>query len=362
VSGASMSDCRDYDLETSFRDARLVRLARDAVARMHIDLAGMRVLTEAATGPFASTALLAALGGASDVVAVTRDSSWGTASEAFRAVGRLVEHCGVGARIRFHEGYARDVAAGCDVVTNLGFVRPIDRAMIEVLGTNAAVALMWEPWEFRAGEIDVVALRDRGVPIVATAEAHADVRTFDYLGPTVARLLLNGGIEVMRSRLLVLGSDPFGNAVAAWLAAAGAVVAPTDPERWAASIIDAAMPFDALVVVEHRDHRSIVDSRHHAALDVMRRSGSPIVRVAGVVDHHVLRAHGVVLLPDVDVEAGFMAVTTAHVGARSVVDLHAAGLKAASLVVQARRVGASCDEAVAAAVASGYGLALEAGA
>jgi hypothetical protein len=233
--------------------------------------------------------------------------------------------------------------------------------LVEALGTNAVVALMWEPWEFRVGEIDLTALRERGVPIVATAETHADVRTFDYLGPTVARLLLDGGIEVMRSRLLILGSDPFGHAVAAWLAAAGAAVARADAESWASSIVDAPMPFDALVVVEHRDHRSIVDSRHGAALDVMRRSGSPIVRVTGVVDHHVLRANGVVLLPDVDVEAGFMAVTTAHVGARSVVDLHAAGLKAASLVVQARRAGASCDEAVAVAVASGYGLALEAG-
>jgi hypothetical protein len=357
-----MSDDRDHDPGTSFSEARLVRLARDAVARMRIDLEGMRVLTEAATGPFASTALIAALASASEVVAVTRDSHWGTANEAIRAVGRLVEHSGIEARIRFHEGHARDVAAGCDVVTNLGFVRPIDRAVVEALGTNAVVALMWEPWEFRVGEIDLTALRQRGIPIVATAETHADVRTFDYLGPTVARLLLDAGIEVVRSRILVLGSDPFGQVVAAWLAAAGAVIARTDAESWASSIVGAPTPFDALVVVEHRDHRSMVDSRHGAALDVMRRSGSPIVRVVGVVDRHVLRMHDVALLPDVDVEVGFMAVTTAHVGARSVVDLHAAGLKAASLVVRARRAGASCDEAVGKAVASGYGLALEVGA
>ena len=307
-----MDDCLDRDPGTSFRDARLVRLARDAVERMRIDLAGMRVLTEAATGPFASTALIAALGCADEVVAVTRNSPWGTASEAIGAVRRLVQHSGIEARIRFHEGDARDVAAGCDVVTNLGFVRPIDRATVEALGANAAVALMWEPWEFRAGEIDLAALRERGVPIIATAETHADVRTFDYLGPTVARLLLDGGIEVMRSHLLVLGSDPFGHAVASWLAAAGAVVARADAESWVSAIVDAPVPFDALIVVEHRDHGSIVDARHGAALDVMRRSGAPIVRVCGAVDHGVLRAHHVALLPDVDIEAGFMAVTTAH--------------------------------------------------
>lgn len=354
-----MDDCRDHNLVTSFRDARVVRLARDAVARMRIDLTGMRVLTEAATGPFASTALIAALGCAGEVVAVMRDLRWGPASEAVGAVRRLVEHSGIEARIRFHEGNAHDVAAGCDIVTNLGFVRPIGRAMIDALGPNAAVALMWEPWEFRAGEIDLAALRERGVPIIATAETHTDVRTFDYLGPTVARLMLDGGIEVMRSHLLVLGSDPFGHAVASWLGAAGALVARADAESWASAIVDAQMPFDALIVVEHRDHGSIVDARHGTALNVMRRSGSPIVRICGVVDSGVLRAHNVALLPDVDIEAGFMAVTTAHIGPRSVVDLHAAGLKAASLVVKARQTGASSDEAIAVAVASGYGLALE---
>ena len=217
---------------------------------------------------------------------------------------------------------------------------------------------MWEPWEFRAGEIDLVALRERGVPIIATAETHADVRTFDYLGPTVARLLLDGGIEVVRShfsssgRILLVMPSRRGSLRRARLS-------PGDARSWPSSIVDAPVPFDALIVVEHRDHGSIVDARHGAALDVMRRSGSPIVRVCGAVDHGALRAHHVALLPDVDIEAGFMAVTTAHIGPRPVVDLHAAGLKAASLVVKARQAGASCDEAIAVAVASGYGLALE---
>ena len=357
-----MRDRHDRALETSFGDARLLRLARDAVARMSIDLADIRVLTEAATGPFASTALIALLAGASEVVAVTRDSKWGSANDAIRSVRGLAEAAGVAERIRFFEGDPRHVAAGCDLVTNLGFVRPIDRAMIDVLDVTSAVALMWEPWEYREGEIDLAALRERGVPIVATAETHPEVRTFDYLGPTIARLLLDAGIEIMRSRILILGSDPFGGAVAGWLAAAGALVERAGTDNWAASIVDAPVPFDALVIVEHRDHRTIVNAGHGAALDVLRITGSPIVRMAGAIDRLALHAHDVALLPDVDVPAGFMAVTTALAGARPVVDLHAAGLKAASLAVRARRAGASRSEAIAAAGASGYGLALEASA
>jgi hypothetical protein len=131
-------------------------------------------------------------------------------------------------------------------------------------------------------------------------------------------------------------------------------------DNWACSVTDSAEPFDALILVEHRDHRCIIESRHSAALNSLRKSGSPIIRVAGTIDRDILRAYHVALLPDVEVPVGFMAVTTAHAGPRAVVDLHAAGLKAASLAVRARQAGASRGEAVAAAVASGYGLALEA--
>jgi hypothetical protein len=339
--------------------ARLARLSRDAVARMSIDLSDIQVLTEAATGPFAATAVIASLAGASEVVAVTRDSKWGKANDAISAVRSLAEFTGVADRIRFFQGSSRDVANGCDLVTNLGFVRPIDRALIEILGPTSAVALMWEPWEFREGEVDLVASRECGVPVVATAETHPEVRTFEYLGPTVGRLLLNDGIELVRSRVLVLGSEPFGGAVAEWLAAAGAIVSRANVDNWASLVIDALRPFDALIIVEHRDHRTIIAARHEVALDKLRQSGSPVVRLAGEIDRQALRSHRVTLLPDVDVSRGFMAVTTAHAGARPVVDLHAAGLKAASIAVRARRAGASRDAAIAEAVASGYGLALK---
>ncbi len=33
-----------------------------------------------------------------------------------------------------------------DLVTNLGFVRPIDRRLLAQLSSDALVAFMWEPW------------------------------------------------------------------------------------------------------------------------------------------------------------------------------------------------------------------------
>lgn len=325
---------------------------------MSLDLSGLRVLTEAATGAFAATAALAALAGATEVVAVSRSSRWGSADQAFDEVAALAQRLGVLSKIAFKTGASRDFAGNCDLVTNLGFVRPLDRALVETLSEHSTVCLMWEPWEFRAGDIDMLALADFGIPVIATNEGHREVRTFDYLGPTVGRLLLGAGIEISHSQIVVIGSDPFGDAVAGWLTRAGAVIDHRGSDDWQLAVQAESMP-DAVVIVEHRHHRPIITSRDAVVLDLLAGAGSPVIRLCGVIDTAVLRAHGVTLLPDIEAAPGVMTVTTAYAGCRPVVDLHAAGLKAGSLVVKARRDGASAQQAVQVAVASGYGLELK---
>jgi hypothetical protein len=330
---------------------RVARLCRQAIATMQIDLSDVRVLTEAATGPFAVSPVLAAMAGAHDVVAVGRDSRWGSAQDAFDQVRVLARHCGVEDSIRLTAESPVESANGCDLVTNLGFVRPISRPLIERLSPTAAVSLMWEPWEMRPHEIDTDALRECGVALVATNEQHPNVRTFDYLGPTVGRLLLEAGIEIVNAYLLVLGNDPFGFAIARWLANSGATVTRQWPDV-------STVPLDALVIAEHRSSDSFPHPSERSILDNLASNGTPIIRLCGLIDPAALAAAGIAIYPTNDVAAGVMTVTTAYAGPRPVIDLHAAGLKAGGDVVRARQSGASIDQAVAAAVENGFALAV----
>lgn len=331
---------------------RIQRLANRAIAAMSLDLRDMAILTEAATGPFAVTPVLASMAGAKSVVAVTRDSRWGPADEAIRQVRALAEQCGVADAIRFTTDSPHSVASGCDIVTNLGFVRPLDARLIASLSDTAAISLMWEPWEFRPGEIDLDALRAQKVALIATNEGHPEVRTFEYLGPTVARLLLEAGIELVGTRLAVLGSNPFGGAIAEWLGRAGAHVT----RDWPLSGNE--RPLDALIVAEHRQHDFRIDDRALPALRQLAQQGGALIRLCGEIEDAVITETGVNLYPNLPAPNGVMTVTTAYAGPRPVIDLHAAGLKAAQIVVQARRAGATIDEAIRASVADGYGLRL----
>ena len=62
----------------------------DAVDRLNLDLSGKVVLTEAATGAYIVTPVIAALAGA-EVYAFTKDTRYGTVAEVRKQTNELIE-------------------------------------------------------------------------------------------------------------------------------------------------------------------------------------------------------------------------------------------------------------------------------
>src|SRR5438270_13673546 len=105
--------------------ARVERLIDEAVERFALDLSGVTVLTETASDPFVVTPLIAARAGA-EVIAVTRDSRFAAAGEVGDYTLEWARGLGLEPQIEIYFGAGADRAADADLVTNLGFVRPID--------------------------------------------------------------------------------------------------------------------------------------------------------------------------------------------------------------------------------------------
>ena len=119
---------------------RLVRLMSAAIARCQLDLGGRVVLTEAATGAYVVTPVLAALAGA-DVYALASATDFGSAAELRKSTAELAAIAGVAARIQFVAEKSPAFVGAADIVTNSGQVRPIDAAMValdEALGGCSA--------------------------------------------------------------------------------------------------------------------------------------------------------------------------------------------------------------------------------
>jgi hypothetical protein len=316
-------------------ERRARRVAEKAIACLGLDLGGLHVLTEAASGPYLWTPLLAALAGAGRVEAVAADTPYHRAEDVRTDTLAAAERWGVADRLRV---VSRATAAPeeADVVTNTGAVRPIDAALVARLRGTAVVALMWETWEHLPEQVDLDACRARGVLVLGTDERRGPCAIAPYVGLLGVRALLDLGLEVVRTRVVVLGGqDLVAGGIERGLRAAGA-----DVVRVAALDDLRVGDAEALVVAEHAARAPLA-----LPVDELAGAGTAVAVVAGTVDAGALRAAGVPVTPERIAPPGAMSLHAGMLGVRPVLELYAAGLRVGEVAARARLEGLGVREA-----------------
>lgn len=348
------------DTSMEFNYDRTARLIREVVSSIDLDLSGLTVYTEAATGGYGATAAIAVAGDADSVYAITKDSSYGSASEATSHTERLAGLVGENRRIEFTTERRRTHLHDADIVTNTGFVRPINARIVGWLSSDTAVPLMYEPWEFRDSDMDIEALWAAGVPVLGTDESDPRVSTQRYLRALSARLVLECGTEIYNGQFVVLGDGLMAQSAAEGLGALGGSVERLSPTRADAGDAlvtlgeDVLDDLDALVVVDHETDRllvgdsGMVDPRKLAD----KTCGVTVVHICGPIATNDLDESGIRYIPERPAPAGTMSYTTGYLGPRPVVDLHAAGLSVGADLVREQRTGADFREATERVAAS----------
>ncbi|NUR29013.1 MAG: hypothetical protein HOV83_24760, partial [Catenulispora sp.] len=133
---------------------------------------------------------------------------------------------------------------------------------------------MFEAWEAEAGrsDLDLAALRAKGIQIHGTNERHPNVDVFSYLGLMAVKLLLDAGVPAYRSRIAVLCDNPFHDYLVRGLEGAGATVTSAAS---LAELLDQDTP-DALLVSQKPRGGSVLSASEIERL----ASGWPGVLVA----------------------------------------------------------------------------------
>jgi hypothetical protein len=309
-----------------FIPARLLGLMRAAVARTGLDLSGMTILTEAATGAYCVTPVIAALAKAKHVYAVTRPSLYGSVAEVEACTIALASLGGVSSRIEIMESVQDDILERIDIVTNSGHLRPIGRALIARLPPRCVIALMFEAWEFRASDIDLDACRERSIPVAGVNERHPSVDVFSYLGPLCVNMLHEAGVPVYASRIAILCDNDFGPFIVKSLAGLGASagffsgVEELCEDNWDAVILalkPAAEPRIGAAAAEH----------------IARVApGAIAVQLWGDADRAAIAANGIGIWPPQPPQPGHMGVLLSAIGPEPIVRLQTGGLRAAEWV------------------------------
>lgn len=322
--------------------SRLLRLLREAIERLELDLTGARVLTEAGSRQYAVTPIIAALAGA-EVYALTRDSAYASVSEVQRQVAIMADVAGIGTS-RIHILTDREwIPTRLDLITNLGFVRPVDAALIDRLGPNGVVSYMCEAWEMREGDIDFVACETTGVPVAGVWEDFDGLDIFRSCGQLALKLCFEAGLEVAGNRLILISPDQYGpvieSALEANLAKAFRLASAADLTE--VLVANA----DAIIVADYNSEDTILGagSGPSAAELAGWNPGLQVIQFAGCNNVAALTAVGLRLFPKQQLVPRRMAFTLAHLGVRPTMLLHAAGLKVGELLWGAR-AGAAVSE------------------
>jgi hypothetical protein len=317
------------DGRPGLRPERLLRLARQAVDATGLDLDGANVLTEAATGAYSVTPVVAALGGAASVVAVTRESRHGTVADVTRETCALAELAGVVDRISIVTRLTDEQLAAADVVTNSGHLRPLDACFVSKMRPDAVVPLMFEAWEIDLGrdDVDLAALRARGIRYAGTNERHPAVDVFSYLAPMAAKLLNDAGVAVYGSRIVLLCDNPFMPYLRDGLGRIGAYVS-VAPSVAGAELDD---DVDAVVVAlapTEKDVISAIDVERIAA----RAPGALLAQFWGDVPRDACREARIACVPATEPGRGHMGILPSALGPEPIVRLQTGGLKVASVL------------------------------
>jgi len=318
---------------------RLLRLMREAIQRCRLDLSGLVVFTEAASGAYLVTPVLASLAGARTVYAVTRSSPYGTIDEVVAQTEDLARQAGVRDRIEIVMEKRRDIVAQADIITNSGHVRPVDAELVSWMKSSAVIPLMYEAWEFRGGDVDLAACRRRGIQVAGTKENHPAVDVSSYLGDLAVKLLFDAGLPAYGCNLLLLCDNPFQSFIREGLDSAGARV----ELRGGLSGATEHAGRDA-VVVALLPRAECRLGAEDAEVIGSRWPGTVVAQFWGDIDREALGAKGIPFWPKAAPALGHMGILLSELGPDPIVRLQSGGLKVGEILSRAAERRTAADE------------------
>jgi hypothetical protein len=152
---------------------------------------------------------------------------------------------------------------------------------------------MYEAWEFRPGDVDLQACRDRGIRVGATNERHPDVDVFSYLALMAVKLLLDADVAVYRSSILVLCDNPWSGFLVRGLRRAGASVVVAESIATAPS----HERYDAILVAMKPRHVPVLNA-DDARVVAHQWPGAVVAQFWGDIDRLALEDVNVAVLPE----------------------------------------------------------------
>jgi hypothetical protein len=326
---------------------KLVRQVR----ALALDLRGKTVLTEAASGAYVVTPILAALAGAK-VFAFSRTTKYGKVEEIFSNTQTLANSFKeFPLDIHLIDQLNPEVINQADIITNSGHLRPLSESILMHAKNDVVIPLMYEAWEWRETDMDIAYIRKRGIKIGATNERHPNVDVFNYLGDMALKQIFDSGICPYNNKFILLCNNDFGPFIAKVLAGNCDGLAVIDlnehRDRYNENQIDWIGGFPEIKLPEnYKDAEAVIFTAYPFDKDwigektpisvhqILSQLSDPfILRYAGDLNEDFLQNKGLRFFPK-HVHSGHMGILPSAIGYDPIIRLQSGGLKAAEALLR----------------------------
>lgn len=305
---------------------REFKLIKQAIEKFNLDLTDLTVLTEGASGNFFWTPFICSFSNAKEVLVYVKDNTYSTKEEVIQKYNYFLNHFNI-QNIKLLTELTKEVISKANIITNTAMLRPLNEEKLK-FNHNCVIPLMYEAWEFRESDLDLQYCIDNNILVAGTNEYDNRVRTIDYLGLVVKKLMFEFNLEVQFTNVLLIGEGKFAKSIYNSLVSDKANID---------NLIDADnyKKYDCIVFADHESDNLYIGVKGLLDLEDFN-DDIKIIHISGNIDKHFLDERNIEYNPKNIKLNRFMSVTTDYVGPKPVIDLHSAGLKVGQLLYKAK--------------------------
>lgn len=319
-----------------------------SIKDLKLDLREKTVLTEAATGAYAITPVIAAAAGA-NVIAFTKDTKYGSTEDVIRETNEIISLFEYDLKIKIVNSLSPEILKDVDIITNSGHLRPINKNILEYVKNETVVSYMYEAWEYRKEDLDLEFCSKKGIRVVATNERHPDIDVFNYLGELAIKLIHDAGKSLYRNKFIIISNNDFGYHIAKTLVKLCDTLGVVDlnenkhkyPDEieWLGNFPEINIPesykdAEAIIFTAYPFDKTWIQQDGVIQINSFEKIAEPLIlRYAGHIDTEYLDKYNISYYPKF-VKSGHMGILLSEIGYDSIIRLQAGGLKSAELAIR----------------------------
>lgn len=319
----------NQNTESIAKDVRIIQKEiNEAVGALNLNLAGLTILTEAASNIFVVAPLIALAGQAKKVYALCQSSQYGKFKTIAKNTYRMAQKMGLEIpRLSVITKNKFKAHKEINIITNLGHVRPLDKKVLPLFQRGTVISYMCEDWEYRRHDLDLKLCQKYNLPVFGINEEHAQVNCFREAGLIPLKLIFESKISLFDARIAIISRDKFGQKISDSLKHFTKNIILLN--NFNQKFLNQLDNLDLLIVAEYLYPKTIIGSRGIIRPKILKQK-SPYLKIIQFCGHNNLKdiqKTGISVYPNLELGPQRMFQTLGDISYKSVIRLYTAGLK-----------------------------------